>query len=263
MDDIARYARQIALPGLGTEGQRRLAGSRAVVVGCGALGGFASMMLVRAGVGRVDVVDRDTPERTNLHRQVLYVEADVDAGTPKAVAAAGRLAEMNRDVRITPVVAHVDGGNVAGIVRDADVVVDGADNFALRLAVNEACVRHGIPFVHGGILGTVGQQFTILPGRTACYECLIGEEPAPGTAPTTVTHGVLSAIVAVVAGIQVAEAIKILAGRTDDLRKTLLTIDLWANRWTEIRVARATEGAGCPVCVQRNFGRLAPDAPGT
>jgi adenylyltransferase/sulfurtransferase len=164
---------------------------------------------------------------------------------------------MNRDVRITPVVAHVDGGNVEGLLDGADLVLDGADNFALRMIVNEACVRRGIPWVHGGILGTTGMQFTIVPGRTACYECLIDEEPAPGTTPTTVTHGVLSAIVAVVAGIQVAEGIKILTGQTDAPRDTLLTIDLWTNRWTEIRVPRRTEGDGCPVCVQRRFERLA------
>lgn len=255
-DSLERYARQVVLPGLGVAGQRRLAASRVVVVGCGALGGFASMMLVRAGVGDVVVIDRDTPERTNLHRQVLFDEVDVDAATPKAVAADRRLSAMNRDVRVTPVVAHVDGGNVESLLRGADLVLDGADNYPLRMVVNEACVRHGIPWVHGGILGTTGVQFTILPGRTACYECLIDEEPAPGTAPTTVTHGVLSSIVAVVAGIQVAEGIKILTGRTDDLRETLLTIDLWTNRWTEIRVPRRTGGDGCPVCVQRRFDRL-------
>jgi len=255
-DAIDRYARQVALPGLGAEGQHRLSVSRVVVVGCGALGGFASTMLVRAGVGDVVVVDRDTPERTNLHRQVLYDEADVDAGTPKAIAAAHRLAAMNREVRVTPVVAHADGDNLEAMVRGADLVVDGADNFALRFAVNEACVRHGIPWVHGGILGTVGQQFTILPGRTACYACLVEEEPAPGAAPTTVTHGVLPGIVAVVAGIQVAEGIKVLTGRLDDLRGTLLTIDLWTTRWTEMRIPRHTDGAGCPVCVRRQFPRL-------
>ncbi len=189
---------------------------------------------------------------------MLYDEADVDAGTPKAVAAGHHLSAMNRDVQVIPVVADVGGDNVESLLRGADLVLDGADNYALRMVVNEACVRLGIPWVHGGILGTVGQQFTILPGRTACYECLIEEEPAPDTTPTAVTHGVLSAIVAVIAGIQVAEGIKILAGRPDNLRATLLTIDLWANRWAEIRVPRRTDGDGCPVCVQRHFERLGP-----
>lgn len=250
------------LPDFGEAGQKRLASSHAVVMGCGGLGSNSANLLVRAGVGRVTVVDRDVVELDNLHRQILYCEDDLDPPSPKADVAASRLRRSNRQVDVQPVVLDVDASNVEGLVSDADVVMDGADNFEMRFLVNEACHRQDVPWLHGAILRGYGLQWTILPGETACLRCLMEAPPEPGTVPTGATAGVLSATVAVIAAMQVAEALKLLTGNKQQLRRTLLSLDLWNNRRTEFAVPRLVEGEGCPVCVQGCYDLLdGPEPP--
>ncbi|MBI2933363.1 MAG: ThiF family adenylyltransferase, partial [Planctomycetes bacterium] len=207
-----RYSRQRLFPPLGPAGQERLRAARVTLVGCGALGSHLAQHLARAGVGRLRLCDRDFVELDNLQRQILFDEDDARANLPKAVAAAQKLARINSDVAIDPRVTDVTWSNVEELLADADLVLDGTDNFETRFLLNDACVKLGRPWVYGGCVGSHGMTMTILPGETACFACLVPDLPAPGSSPTCDTAGVLGPTIGVVASLQAAEALKILAG---------------------------------------------------
>jgi len=253
-DDLARYARQVILPQLGVEGQRRLASSRVLVVGIGALGGALASSMVRAGVGFVRLVDRDEIEIGNLHRQSLFDEDDIAAGLPKAVTAARKLARANSSVRIEAVTADVSPGNIEGLVKDCSVVLDGSDNFETRFILNDACLKHRVPWIYGAVIGTSGCTFTILPGEGPCLRCVLSSQPAPGAVPTTETAGVLGMAPQAVAALQAAEAIKLLAGRRDDLVRGMRFLDLWEGSFEELKVAKSPQP--CPACDMARFDYL-------
>jgi adenylyltransferase/sulfurtransferase len=244
-------------PHLGEEGQRRLAASQTLICGCGALGSMLANTLVRAGVGRVRLVDRDFVELSNLHRQTLFDEADAAAGLPKAIAAAEKLRRINSTVEIEPVVAHVGPENVESLCQDVDVIVDGADNFETRYLLNDAAVHLGLPWVYGGCVGAEGQTLTIVPGETGCLRCLMPECPPPGSTPTCDTAGVLAPIVGVIASIQAQEAIKLLSGNRAAIARQLTVVDLWQNRLLQLDVHDLRERSDCPCCKQRQFSWLA------
>ena len=256
-DALIRYVRQMRYPHLGEEGQRRLAASRALICGCGALGSLLANTLVRSGVGKVRLVDRDFVELSNLHRQTLFDEADVAAGLPKAVAAAEKLRTINSSVEIEPVVAHVGPENVESLCAGVDVILDGTDNFETRYLLNDAAVHLNLPWVYGGCVGAEGQTMTILPGETGCLRCLLPECPPPGSTPTCDTAGVLAPIVGVIASIQAQEAIKILSGNRAAISRQLTVIDLWQNRFLQLDVRDLRDRADCPACKQRQFAWLA------
>ena len=245
--DPDRYSRQTRFAPLGAEGQARLAAGRVAVVGCGALGSVVALALVRAGVGFVRLIDRDVPERSNLPRQVLFDEADVAAGLPKAVAAARHLTAINSAATIEPVVADLTAANVTALLGGVDVVVDGTDNFEARYLVNEYACRQGVPWVHGGAIGAEGRVLTILPGRTACLRCLVPEPPAAGSLPTCDTAGIIGPAALVVGAVEAAEAIKLLCGAHDQITGRMLVCDLWDNVWRTIDLA-ALAAEGCPTC---------------
>ena len=238
---------------LGASGQRRLAAARVGVVGCGALGSTIAAHLVRSGVGLVRVVDRDFPEMNNLHRQMLYTEADVALRIPKAVAAAAHLREANSDVQVEGVVADVNSFSILQFGEDLDVLVDGTDNFATRFLVNDYAVQRGVPWVYGGVIGASGMTMTVVPGEGPCLRCVFREPPPPGSVPTCDTAGVLSTAVAVVASIQANEVIKLLVD-PDARSRGLLTVDIWSLRFELLPVERDTE---CPACGLRQFPFLA------
>jgi adenylyltransferase/sulfurtransferase len=244
--DVERFSRQTRFTPLGSAGQERLAAARIVIVGCGALGGAAALALVRAGVGHVRLIDRDVPEVSNLPRQVLFDEADVAAGLPKAVAAARHLERMNSAARIEPVVADLTAANVADLLAGHDLVVDGTDNFEARFLVNELCCRERIPWVHGGAIGAEGRVLAVVPGASACLRCLVPEPPAPGTLPTCETAGVLGPAVLVVGAVQAMEAIRLLVGGPAAGNR-LLVCDLWDQAWRTVDLAPLA-AAGCPTC---------------
>lgn len=246
------------LPGIGEEGQRRLLSSSALVVGCGALGCVLADALARAGVGRLVLIDRDIVEITNLQRQILYDEADARDGVPKAAAAARRLKAVNSAIAIEPVVADLNARNVERLVRSigpSGVVMDGTDNFQTRYLLNDACVKAAVPLVYGGVVGTAGMNMTILPGRTPCLRCVFPDPPAPGSTPTCDTAGVLGPMVSAVAAAQAAEAIKVLLGRDDLIRPTLVQFDLWNNQRHAIDLS-ALDRSTCPCCALRRFDFL-------
>jgi adenylyltransferase/sulfurtransferase len=257
-DNLARYHRQMLLPGFGEDGQRRLLASSALIVGCGALGCVTADALARAGVGRLFLVDRDIVESTNLQRQILYDEADARDGTPKAAAAARRLRAVNSGIAIEPVIADLNSRNVEKLIRSLgplSVVVDGTDNFQTRYLLNDACVKLNAPLVYGGVVGTAGMNMTILPGQTPCLRCVFPEPPAPGSSPTCDTAGVLGPMVSLVAATQAAEALKVLLGRRDLIRPVLQQFDAWNNQRHSIDLS-GLDRSQCPCCARRQFAFL-------
>jgi adenylyltransferase/sulfurtransferase len=278
MGDLERYHRQTLLPGIGESGQRRLLDAHALIVGCGALGTMIADALARAGVGTLSIVDRDTVELTNLQRQVLFDESDVERTAPKARAAADRIARINSRIAVH---AHVDDfnhRNADRYVQGADLIIDGLDNFETRYLLNDLAVKHGLPYVYGGAVATGGMSMAILPHsahRTApavssvswddgqatpCLRCVFSDAPPPGAAATCDTAGVLGPAVAIIAAHQVAQAIKLLTGNLDALDRSLLSIDVWQNRTHRFDVGGARDAKTCPCCGEGRFEFLAGEA---
>lgn len=249
----SRYARQIAYRNLGPEAQRRLARSRVVLIGCGAMGGMQANILARAGVGCLRIIDRDAPELDNLHRQILYDERDVAERIPKAQAAAAKLRRANSDITIEAEVAQVDGGNVERLIGTADLLLDGTDNLETRYIINDAAVKLGIPWVYGGVVADYGNVMPIVPGRTPCLRCLFPDPPDPSEMDTCQTVGVLTSAVGVIASLQTVEAIKILTGQLDALNHQLHTIDVWTGRFEAVPAGPDQRRADCPCCGLRRF----------
>ncbi len=249
-----RYSRQRLFAPIGDDGQKRISAARVTLVGCGALGSHLAQHLVRAGVGRLRICDRDFVELDNLQRQVLFDEEDVRANLPKAAAAAQKIARINSSVAVDARVVDVTWSNVEELVADADVVLDGTDNFETRFLLNDACVKLGRPWVYGGCVGSHGMVLAVVPGDTACFACVVPELPAPGSSPTCDTAGVLGPAVGAVASVQAAEALKLLAGRREALTRSLTTLDVWTGTWQSFAVRRLPD---CEVCGRRQFRFLA------
>jgi len=247
----SRYSRQELFAGIGREGQARLGSARVVVVGCGALGSVASEMMVRAGVRSLTVVDRDFAEESNLQRQSLFDEADVALGLPKAAAAETHLRALNAGVEVRGVVTDLVSDNADALLAGADLVLDGTDNFETRFLLNDVCVRAGIPWVYGACVGSYGLALLVRPKVSPCLRCLLEERPAPGSGPTCDTAGVVAPIVHVIAGIQVGEALKLLAGRLDSLLPGLVTVDLWTGQFDVLDLRG--RAPWCPACTAGQF----------
>ena len=247
----SRYSRQELFAGIGREGQQKIRASTVAVVGCGALGTHLAETLARAGVGTLRIVDRDFVEPSNLQRQSLFEEEDAAAALPKAVAAQRRLARVNSEVRVEAMVADLVPENAGALLGGADVVLDGTDNFEARFLVNDVCVRDGIPWVYGACVGSYGLALAVRPRVTPCLRCLLEKMPPPGSGPTCDTAGVIAPIVQVVAGIQGAEALKLLAGREDALLPGVVTVDLWQGQF-EVMDLRG-RAPWCPACTEGRF----------
>jgi adenylyltransferase/sulfurtransferase len=239
--------------GIGEAGQRRLLDSHVTLCGCGALGTVLANALVRAGVGHLRLIDRDFIETNNLQRQVLFDEHDVAENLPKAEAAARKLSAINSTVHVEPVVTDVDRTNILDLVQDADLILDGTDNFEIRYLINDVAVKLGKPWVYGGCIGSHGQSMTILPGETPCLRCVFEAAPAPGEAGTCETAGVLSPIVNIVASYQAAEAFKILTGQREQTNRDLIYVDVWDNIQRRIKIAPLLGTVDCPCCQRRRF----------
>jgi adenylyltransferase/sulfurtransferase len=252
-DPLDRYSRQIRYPGLGEEGQRKLMAARVTICGCGALGTVLANHLVRAGVGNIRIVDRDFIETHNLQRQILFDENDVADNLPKAEAAARKLRRINSQVNIEAVVTDIDHTNILDLVSDADLILDGTDNFETRYLINDAAVKLNKPWIFGGVIGSEGQSMTIIPGETPCVRCVIEDSPPPGMAPTCETAGVLGPAVAVIASFEAVEAIKLLSGANEALNKDLIMIDLWDWSFRKLKISGLKDKVNCPCCKQRKF----------
>ncbi|HTG13973.1 MAG TPA: ThiF family adenylyltransferase [Blastocatellia bacterium] len=247
-----RYSRQILFEQIGEAGQARLGGSRVAIIGCGALGAVQAETLARAGIGRLRLVDRDFVEESNLQRQIIFEETDAREHLPKAVAAARRIARVNSEIDVEPIVADVNFENIEEIIAGVDVVMDGTDNFETRFLINDACVKAGVPWVYGAAVGSYGLTMTIIPGQSPCLRCVLEAVPDAGSGPTCDTAGVIMPITSIIASIQSAEALKLLTGRADKLHRSLLRIDVWESGIKRLDLS-SFERRDCPACVRREF----------
>lgn len=254
---MERYSRQILYPPIGEAGQRRLLASRAVLIGCGALGTVLANTLVRAGLGFLRIVDRDFIEPNNLQRQVLFDERDVADGLPKAVAAERKLAAINSGVRVEGVVDDAHSANIERLCDGAELLLDGTDNFETRFLINDVAVKTGRPWLYGACVAGEGLAMPIIPGQTPCLRCIWEEAPPPGMSPTCDTAGVLGPVVNLVASFQAMYALQILTGRTDELNRELLMIDAWGCRVRGVDMQSARDAADCPCCKHGRFEFLA------
>ncbi len=252
-----RYSRQVLFPGIGAEGQNKLAASHVAIAGCGATGAAAASLLARAGVGTLTLIDRDYVEESNLQRQVLFDESDALAALPKAEAARRKISLFNGSIRVNAQVADLVPGNIHELLSGADMVLDGTDNFETRYLLNDYAVEQSKPWIYAAALGAYAATMNILPGpspsQTACLACIFPKPPS-GTVETCDTAGILNTAVNLAASIQVSEALKFLVGATGQMRRTLLAMDLWTNQRSEI--SASVPRSDCAVCGQRDFAHL-------
>jgi adenylyltransferase/sulfurtransferase len=251
-----RYSRQILFNGIGEAGQARLAGSCAVMIGCGALGAMQAETLARAGIGKLILVDRDFVEESNLQRQIMFEESDARKHLPKAVAARRRIARVNSAIQVEAMVTDVNFKNIEEVIADADVVLDGTDNFETRFLINDACVKTDTPWIYGAAVGSYGLTMTVLPHETPCLRCVLEAMPGPGTGETCDTAGVLMPVISIIASIQASEAIKILTGQKEKLHGSLVRVDVWDFQMNKIGLANFAGQSDCPVCAQNEFDFL-------
>jgi len=264
-EQFEKYSRQILFHGIGEAGQERILASSAVLVGCGALGTAAANLLVRAGTGRLRIVDRDFVEASNLQRQTLFQESDARDALPKAVAAERRLRDINSDVQVEGIVGDLTPKNAVELLSGFAVILDGTDNFETRLLLNDAAISLGIPWIYAAAVGSYGVTMTILPGETACLACLLESGHAaesdnskfPSVDATCDTSGILNAVAGAIASIQVGEALKLLAGKAEALNRRLISCDLWSGKFQSIRVQKNPD---CRACARREFTFLSGEA---
>jgi adenylyltransferase/sulfurtransferase len=248
-----RYSRQILFAQIGEEGQARIVQSKVVIIGCGALGAVQAETLARAGVGHLILVDRDFVEESNLQRQIMFEESDALNRLPKAVAAASRIARVNSDVQVEPLVADVNFENIEEIISGANLVMDGTDNFEARFLINDACAKSKTPWIYGAAVGSYGLTMTIVPGESPCLRCVLEAMPEPASGPTCDTAGVIMPIVTTIASIQAAEALKLLTGQVDKLHRSLITVDVWDFQFNRLDLSSFDAPDECPVCIQGKF----------
>jgi len=248
-----RYSRQMLFRGIGEAGQKKLLASRVAIVGCGATGSALASLLARAGVGTLRIVDRDYVEPSNLQRQTLFDESDAEQSLPKAIAAARRIASFNSQIVVEPKVADLTPDNVEGLLEGVQLILDGTDNFETRYLLNDYAVQAGSPWIYAAAVGSYGVTLNVLPGKSACLACMFPESPR-GMVETCETSGILNSAVTVVASIAATEALKMLVGAEERVRRTLLSWDVWFNERAEI--AADAPRIGCQACGERDFVHL-------
>src|SRR5215472_6392771 len=249
-----RYSRQILFPPIGPDGQERLAAARVAIVGCGATGSALSSLLARAGVGRLRIIDRDYVEPSNLQRQVLFDEADAAESLPKAVAASRKIRSFNSAIEVEPHAADLVPDNAADLLGNVDLIVDGTDNFETRYLINDYAVSKKLPWIYAAGVGSYAVTMTVLPDETACLACIFPESPK-GLVETCDTSGILNSAVNLVASVAATEAVKLIVGARDKIRRTLWSYDVWTNEHAEVSTTHPREG--CRVCQQHDFVHLA------
>lgn len=247
--DRLRYSRHLLIPEVGERGQLKLLKSKVLLMGAGGLGSPAAYYLAAAGVGTLGIIDSDLVDRSNLQRQILHTDAGV--GSPKVDSAAATLRALNPDIEIVPIKARLTSANVDDIFAGYDVVLDGGDNFPTRYLVNDACVKHGVPCVHGSVYRFEGQVTVFVPHQGPCYRCLYPEPPPAEMAPSCAEAGVLGVVPGIIGALQASEVIKLLLGIGTSLKGRLVHFDALQFRFRELKLGR---DPACPVC-----GDDAPD----
>ena len=249
-----RYSRQVLFSGIGQEGQHHLAVARVVLVGCGATGSALASLLARAGVGSIRIIDRDYVESSNLQRQSLFDESDAAQSLPKAIAAARKISAFNSQIVVEPKVEDLVPANVESLLGGTQLILDGTDNFETRYLLNDFALKSGRPWIYTAAVGSYGVTMNVVPGMTACLACLFPHPPR-GASETCETAGVLNSAVNLAASIAATEAIKMLVGAHERLRRTLLSFDVWSNEHAEIKAELPRPG--CRTCGNREFVHLA------
>jgi len=252
---MERYSRQTRFHPLGEAGQQRIRQASVAIAGCGALGSVQAEILTRAGIGRLRLIDRDFVELSNLQRQFLFDQSDARDSVPKAVAAARRLAQINSEVVLEPMVADLDASNADELLNGIDLILDGTDNFETRYLINDVTAAGNVArsWIYGAAVGSYGIKLAITPGQTACFRCIY-PDPPKGAQPTCETAGVLGPVTATIAALQSADALKILALGAHSVTARITTIDLWTG---EIRqLDPPARDPSCPCCARREFEYL-------
>ena len=242
-NEFERYSRQLVVPEVGQAGQEKLRDGKVLIIGAGGLGSPAAMYLAAVGVGRIGIADSDTVELSNLQRQVIHRTADL--GREKAVSAAEKMAAINPSVVVDVHCMRVDKGNIEGLLRLYDFVIDATDNFDSKFLINDACVASGKAFCHAGVIRFVGQMMTVLPRKSACYRCVFGEPPAVGTMWSPAQLGIFGIVPGVIGTLEAMEAVKYLLGTGELLVDTLLTYDALK---AEFRKVQVKQNPKCLVC---------------
>lgn len=241
---IDRYSRQILFPEIGEEGQKRLGSSNVVIIGCGALGTITATSLVRAGVGKIKIIDRDFIEYHNLQRQVIFDEEDIKAQLPKAIAAERHLKKVNSSIEIEGIVADVNYTNIERLVDGADLILDGLDNLETRYLINDVSLKRKVPWIYGGAVAALGMTMNIIPGEPPCFRCFQSSPTGQGLALTCDTAGVISPAPFIIGSLQIAEAMKILVG-AKDISHDLIFVDVWRGEFNRYKISPR---ADCPAC---------------
>jgi adenylyltransferase/sulfurtransferase len=249
-----RYSRQILFREIGSQGQARLGHSKVAIVGCGATGSAIASLLARSGVGFLKVIDRDYVEPSNLQRQSLFDEADAAESLPKAIAAARKLNAFNSELHVEPKVTDLTPETASDLLSGVDLIMDGTDNFETRYLINDYAVRENLPWIYTAAVGSYGVAMNVIPAETACLQCIFPDSPT-GMVETCDTSGILNSAVNLVASVSATEAIKILVGARDKLRRTLLSYDVWLNENAEVAASKPDENCRC--CGRREFIHLA------
>jgi len=252
-----RYSRQILFTPIGQTGQEKISSKHVLIIGAGALGSSNAETMVRSGVGKVTIVDRDYVEFSNLQRQQLYTEEDVHEKLPKAVAAEQRLRAINSEVEIRAVVGDATPDMLEELAGNLDLILDSTDNFETRMAINDISQKFKIPWIYGACVGSFGMSFTIIPGKTPCLNCLLKRIPIQGM--TCDTGGIIGPAVQMAIAHQTAEALKILVEDWDSIRDTFVSFDLWNNQYTSMKMSKAKD-EGCLSCgVDRTYPYLSKE----
>ena len=241
-----RYSRQLILPQLGKDGQKKLHEAKVLLVGAGGTGGAIAELLVRAGIGKLTILDRDIVEQSNLHRQLLFEEKDI--GAPKAYLAPEVLRRINSEVELVGLAEDFSPANAEKLVKESDLVMDGTDNLESRFIINDACVKLGKPWIYVGAVGTYGMRAFIRPGNSACLRCFIPNAPGAGAIPTCATAGVLNTVPTIMGALAASEAIKHIVGLKPS--EKLLVYDVWTEDYHSISLAKRKD---CPCCGQKKF----------
>lgn len=240
-----RYSRQQLFKPIGDRGQEKLRNKHVLIVGAGALGSASAESFVRAGIGKLTIIDRDYVEWSNLQRQQLYSEEDAREKLPKAIAAKNRLEKLNSEVQIDAFVMDACAENLEGLLENVDVIIDATDNFDIRFIINDLSQKYNIPWVYGSCVGSYGMSYTIIPQETPCLHCVLKNVPVTGV--TCDTAGIISPTVQIVAAYQVAEALKILVEDFAAIRKPFFMFDIWSNQNHFIKLGKIKTD-DCPSC---------------
>ena len=242
-EQIERYSRHILLPEVGGKGQKRISESRILIIGAGGLGSPAALYLAAAGVGTIGIIDGDTVDISNLHRQVIHSTPDI--GKSKVLSAKDKMEEINPNIKVNTYHDRFSAANGLALSQEYDIILDGTDNFPAKFLINDAAVLTGKPLIHGGILRFDGQVFTILPRKTACYRCIFKEPPPPGAVPSCQEAGVLGVLAGTIGTIQATEALKLILNIGTPLTDRILTYEAKSTGFREIRIRRNPK---CAVC---------------